>query len=154
MSEIKIKLPIRLFKRCRGKTRIRHGFCDDCYHINKTYDKAVKTKYNKRDKKVTEKFYGLAKWKKFRARYVKEFPLCQVCIVKGKIRRVNVVDHIREIKDGGGLVDMDNVISMCYSCHNTKTNESRANRTSNQLHVVVKKYNNIKRISEGIRGGG
>ena len=34
MSQIKNILPIRLCKRCRGKTRNRHGFCDDCYDIS------------------------------------------------------------------------------------------------------------------------
>jgi len=37
-------------------------------------------------------------------------------------------DHIREIRDGGNLLDPDNGMALCGSCHTAKTIQARAAR--------------------------
>lgn len=32
-----------------------------------------------------------------------------------------MVDHIKEIKDGGARLDESNVMAMCWKCHGIKT---------------------------------
>lgn len=39
-----------------------------------------------------------------------------------------MVDHIKEIKDGGSKLSLDNLQSMCLPCHNLKTAETKAQR--------------------------
>jgi len=37
-------------------------------------------------------------------------------------------DHVRELKDGGALLDPRNVLLRCGSCHTIKSNAERAKR--------------------------
>jgi 5-methylcytosine-specific restriction endonuclease McrA len=39
-----------------------------------------------------------------------------------------MVDHIKEIKDGGELTTEENAQSLCAACHNAKTAESKNHR--------------------------
>jgi 5-methylcytosine-specific restriction protein A len=41
-------------------------------------------------------------------------------------------DHIRELQDGGALLDPRNVMLRCGSCHTLKTNAERAKRLAKQ----------------------
>lgn len=61
-------------------------------------------------------------WKKIRARFLKENPLCVYCMREGRVEPANVVDHIKPHKGDKELFfDYDNYQSLCYSCHNRKT---------------------------------
>jgi 5-methylcytosine-specific restriction protein A len=37
-------------------------------------------------------------------------------------------DHVREVKDGGALLDKRNILCVCGSCHTRKTAAARAQR--------------------------
>ncbi len=76
--------------------------------------------------------YGTYKWKKLRKAYAAEHPLCEHCLRYEILEPVAVVDHIKEIKDGGEPYDPNNLQSLCHSCHNRKTaSERRAREGSN-----------------------
>jgi 5-methylcytosine-specific restriction endonuclease McrA len=81
--------------------------CSKLYHKN--YDR------NHRDKEMYT-FYRSARWKKVRAMQLRKEPLCVECN-----RVAGIVDHIKEIKDGGEKLNLDNLQSMCKSCHSKKT---------------------------------
>lgn len=85
--------------------------CPECKKINnKIYDR------NKRDKE-SNKFYHSVEWKKVRLIVLNNNPFCIDC---GK--PADTVDHIIAIKKGGSKLDVNNLQSMCKSCHNIKEN--------------------------------
>lgn len=74
-------------------------------------------------------FYRTSKWRKLRAWWKQHNPLCVECIKEGRVKEMDVVDHIIPIKQDGGKFDHDNLQSLCHSCHNRKTaNENRNNK--------------------------
>lgn len=56
-----------------------------------------------------------------------EDPLCKYPHRRG-IRLFG--DHIKELRDGGAMLDPDNVMFRCGSCHTRKTIEERARRAA------------------------
>jgi len=80
--------------------------------------------------KVRDHFYGTTAWRKFRAWYIKQHPLCEVCKRNGKLVSAYLVDHIVEIKDGGDKLSADNAQSLCCRCHAQKTAIARKKRLS------------------------
>ncbi len=56
------------------------------------------------------------KWRKIRARYVKAHPLCEMCLEAGRLVPVAEVHHIKP-KSEGGSDDVENLMSLCHSCH-------------------------------------
>jgi len=81
------------------------------------------TKYRS-DSKHT-KIYGTKAWKLARiAALDRDGGWCVRCNEKPAID----VDHIKEIKDGGSPFDLDNLQSLCKSCHAIKTAEETALR--------------------------
>ena len=63
-----------------------------------------------------EKRYNTRRWKKARAIYIKENPLCIECN-----KLATVVDHIKPVRLGGEFWNKDNWQSMCAICHNRKS---------------------------------
>ncbi len=78
---------------------------------NKNYDK-------KERNQESNKFYHSTEWKKVRAVVLNSNPFCVGC---GQV--ADTVDHKVAIKDGGSKLDLNNLQSMCRSCHNKKENK-------------------------------
>ena len=101
----------------------RSGYCDD----HKDYEKSVKANYEK-CKGKSDDFYRSTKWRKFRHWYVnvKGNSLCVKCLEEGRGPvTMKILDHIKEIKDGGAKLDPENVQSLCQECHNRVTAERK-----------------------------
>ncbi len=75
------------------------------------------------EKKTTDSFYGTARWQKFRTWYRAQYPMCAIC---GRVG--HLVDHIKEIKDGGAELDPNNCQTLCRECHSSKTFVERKKR--------------------------
>ena len=95
---------------------------DRCPQCSKQTQKHYDT--FRRDKGLT-KFYSSPEWRKLRAIQLKRDPLCVKCG-----RPATVADHIKEIKDGGEKLSLDNLQSMCNGCHTSKTAEEKKKRGS------------------------
>jgi 5-methylcytosine-specific restriction protein A len=67
--------------------------------------------------------YRQSKWRKLRAWWVQQSPLCVICESEGRTVACDVVDHKKPVKQGGDMYDLDNLQSLCHSCHNRKTRE-------------------------------
>lgn len=77
-----------------------------------------------RERIERNKFYQTTQWRRLRAMFIKENPLCVVCESVAE-----VVDHKLSIKDGGDPLAWENLQSMCHKCHNSKSaKESRTHR--------------------------
>jgi len=85
-------------------------YCEDHQQVNHFEIRSTK-----------EKGYNNA-WRKARARFLKQHPLCVRCLEKGTHRRANVVDHITPHRgDETFFWDEKNWQALCKSCHDRKT---------------------------------
>jgi len=80
-----------------------------------------------RDRKASDNgFYSLAPWRRLRAWWLARHPLCVACSSPA-----NEVDHIKPRSSAPELsYSLQNLQSMCKSCHSRKTNkEGRSNHS-------------------------
>ncbi|MCL6453562.1 MAG: HNH endonuclease [Alicyclobacillus sp.] len=63
-----------------------------------------------------------ARWRRYRAAFLRRHPLCAECERAGRLTPATVVDHIVAHKGNRQLFwDPDNHQPLCASCHNRKT---------------------------------
>jgi 5-methylcytosine-specific restriction protein A len=60
-------------------------------------------------------------WRNLRNTYIREYPLCAECERQNKTTLGTVVDHIIPIRIGGDKLSLDNLQTLCTSCHNSKS---------------------------------
>jgi 5-methylcytosine-specific restriction endonuclease McrA len=69
---------------------------------------------------MTSNLYNTQAWRKARAAFLKEHPLCVYCQQQGKVTPATVVDHIIPHKGDERLFwDRDNWAPLCARCHNS-----------------------------------
>lgn len=84
------------------------------------HQKLMDKRYNKHERDPsTNKRYGRA-WKRIRDRYIKSHPLCEECKKQGKVTAAQEVHHILPLSRGG-TNDIENLMSLCTSCHSLIT---------------------------------
>ena len=72
----------------------------------------------------SHKFYTTTLWKKLSKAVRQQYPLCPKC----NLATTDVVDHIYEIRYVYGMdysLEINNVMALCHSCHNSKTTQIR-----------------------------
>ena len=72
-------------------------------------------------KAPNDKFYQSTEWRKPRDMNIKAQPLCEECDRRGVYSLSRGGDHIVPINQGGAPLDMDNLKSICNTCHNRKS---------------------------------
>jgi 5-methylcytosine-specific restriction endonuclease McrA len=71
---------------------------------------------------LSKRPYSTQRWLRLRELKLQYHPLCQACLKLGKIRPATVVDHNVPIRAGGAPYPaLDELTSLCESCHNRKT---------------------------------
>ncbi|MGO2265754.1 MAG: HNH endonuclease [Vagococcus salmoninarum] len=77
-------------------------------------------------------FYKSKSWRNMSKLHRINHPICKRCYEeRGIVKKVDVVDHIIEIKDDWNKrLDGTNLQSLCHSCHNFKTNEEKRKRST------------------------
>lgn len=66
-------------------------------------------------------FYQSRTWRKARANKLQLSPLCEECLRHGRTTEATMVDHIIPINKGGDPLALDNLQSLCHSCHSIKS---------------------------------
>ena len=97
-----------------GCGRLTDGrYCDEHKQI-------AERQYNQylRDRD-TNKRYGRA-WKKIRARFLLQHPLCEQCRSEGRLTAADEVHHILPLANGG-TNEEGNLMALCKSCHSRIT---------------------------------
>ena len=66
--------------------------------------------------------YNTAQWQQVRRLKLEQNTLCEICIKRGKLEPAVAVDHVVAISAGGDpFPGLDQLMSLCTSCHNRKT---------------------------------
>lgn len=73
-------------------------------------------------RKMRQKAYQNKNWRKLRDTYLREHPICEECLAKGKVTPAEDVHHKRSPFRGGEvnynlLLDYHNLESVCKDCH-------------------------------------
>lgn len=67
--------------------------------------------------------YNTTEWLALREAKLNANPICQACIRREVVEIAVAVDHIVSIASGGpAFPSLDGLMSLCISCHNSKTN--------------------------------
>ena len=106
------EMPRKPLKPCRypGCPKLTSGlYCEDHQGImDRNYNQYTRSaNHNKK--------YGRA-WKRIRDRYIKEHPLCELCLKEQKLIPATEVHHIVFVENGGGNED-SNLLAVCHSHH-------------------------------------
>ena len=108
----------------KPKTPCRYPGCPElcegryCDQHQPLIDHDYNTRHRDRE---ASRFYSSDRWRKLRAAKLSRTPLCEECARQGKTTAATMVDHIQPIKQGGRALDMDNLQSLCWSCHSAKS---------------------------------
>jgi len=95
------------------------------------HQKEANAEYERNDRdRHAKRHYGNARWERLRRVQLAKEPLCRHCFERGRLVQATHADHIIEISDGGAVYDIDNLQSLCKSCHSAKTLKERARRNS------------------------
>jgi len=91
--------------RCPGLTSGK--YCERHAHL----EKQDRKRWDARRGNKVERGYG-GSWSSAREMHLRANPLCHDCG-----RAATMVHHIKPISEGGGALDMDNLMSLCVPCH-------------------------------------
>lgn len=92
-----------------------------CYHRPNHLGPATAEYRRTADRRAANAFYSSTRWRKLRASYIAEHPLCEECWAKGLTVVAIDVHHKRERRDIPELAfDWDNLQALCKQCHNAK----------------------------------
>lgn len=125
LSPSRLKKPCA-YNGCAGLVKAGTTYCEEHKGItkrnmDKLYDKQSRNKKAK-------KFYSSGQWQKIRKIKLNKNPICEMCKKKGIITPATEVDHIIPIKvDWSSRADLNNLQSLCHSCHMGKTAKENRN---------------------------
>lgn len=106
---------------CRNKVEIPETYCEEHKdQSSKDYNKHVR--YNQDNEKYS-RFYASTQWRNVRKHKLMTNPMCEICESEGRMTRADMVHHykheLREpIVGWEHRLDLDNLQSVCYDCHN------------------------------------
>lgn len=85
-------------------------------------NRSRKRRYNesrRADPSRSDAFYWSPAWRRLRAVFLAEHPLCADCQKRGRVVAAQVVDHKVPIRQGGAPLDPENLQALCATCHNS-----------------------------------
>lgn len=66
--------------------------------------------------------YNTQRWQRLRRAKLQQNPLCEDCLKRQLVIPAEAVDHFMPIRNGGdAFPPLDQLSSLCISCHNYKT---------------------------------
>jgi 5-methylcytosine-specific restriction endonuclease McrA len=91
-------------------------------------------------------FYKTSVWQKCRELVLtRDLGICQECLLSGVLMPADTVHHIIHLRDDQTKAfDMDNLVSVCASCHNKLHPEKSAKNRKNKKKNISKKIKFIE----------
>lgn len=108
------------------------GCCEQCSAIveakRKENQRISGRKYDAKRNGKYVRFYHSKEWKMLREKKLSQCGyLCEVCLKKGVTKVAEDVHHIKPVKeDWGRRLDINNLMAVCVSCHNSIEKKGRA----------------------------
>jgi 5-methylcytosine-specific restriction endonuclease McrA len=76
--------------------------------------------------KESDSIYSTPVWKSIRNRQLSTQPLCQSCLITGRVVSANTVDHVFAWQKHGKQSFTQNLFqSLCHDCHSYKTGQEK-----------------------------
>ncbi|MFI3167112.1 MAG: HNH endonuclease [Bacillota bacterium] len=110
----------------KPKTPCRYPSCPELTteRYCEKHKKLEEKNYNQYQRnKKTQRFYQSKEWLALRKVKLASQPMCEECLRNGKYVKAKMVDHIKPIRQGGAMLDIVNLQSLCWSCHSRKSAE-------------------------------
>jgi len=101
---------------CPNKALPGKSRCEQHQAEAELRQQAAKREHDKRRGNFRERGYT-SQYDKAKAMKQKRDPLCERCLEEGKVKPMQIVHHIKPIKEGGELLALDNMMSVCRECH-------------------------------------
>ena len=120
-SEVK-RMPKKPKRPCRYPScpKLADGvYCEE-------HAKLMNAHYNKFSRGYDSNERYSKAWRKIRDRYITAHPLCERCLTEGRYIPADLVHHKKPLSEGGSTDD-NNLMSLCYSCHE-KIHRERGDR--------------------------
>ena len=84
-----------------------------------------------------QKFYQSKEWRALRKYKIELNPLCEICIPLGKLTEATQVHHKMALERFPTLgLDINNLQSLCHSCHSRITRAGTKNKPFVQGHII------------------
>lgn len=99
--------------RCPGL--VRNGVCSVCGPLRRQSQQAQ----DERRGSAARRGYD-GRWQRIRALHLSAHPLCADCTDAGRVVEATEVHHRIALRNGG-THDESNLLSLCKSCHSTRT---------------------------------
>ena len=79
--------------------------------------------------RTSDKQYKTSGWQQIRDIQLSKQPLCQSCLIKGKVKSATTVDHVFPWRQIGSWAFTHNIFqSLCTECHSYKTAQEQKGR--------------------------
>lgn len=110
-----------------------------------TYNKTVRTRNATKAEQTN--FYRTRQWSALRQQVLEQqHYLCQYCKANGRVKPAKVVDHIVPVEfDETSKADVDNLATICSSCHTVKSAWER-NYYGTGLGGAIKSVTPVKSV--------
>lgn len=91
------------------------------------------------------RFYSSNSWQRLRLYKLSIDPLCEICLKQNLLVEATIVDHKESLTDNyNKRLDLDNLQSLCKTCHDRKTNEERSRyRERERLDVINERMDEL-----------
>lgn len=112
--------------------------------INKP-EKKKRNSFERREtdmRQLRKKAYNTTEWRKLREVYMRQHPICEKCLEKGKITPAEDIHHkISPFRGGevnyGLLLDHDNLMAVCKECHAEIHNKQQGHVSAEEIIRVL-----------------
>jgi 5-methylcytosine-specific restriction protein A len=73
------------------------------------------------NKTNNQALYNSKAWRRVAKQQLGREPICRICYQNGALTPATLVDHITPIRLGGPIFAIENLQSLCPTCHNIKS---------------------------------
>ena len=91
-------------------------------NLNKKPKKETQRNEHTPNRDLRRQYYNTTEWRKLRESYIKQHPICEECLNKGKVTPATSVHHKQSpFKNGTAnkqlFLDYNNLMAICHECH-------------------------------------